>query len=62
MAKVRTKWVCQSCGYESASYLGRCPECSQFATFVEEVSSSNVEIKSTKLSNNVSGELILCII
>lgn len=39
MAKVKSKWVCQSCGYETVSYLGRCPECSQFGTFVEEVTS-----------------------
>lgn len=37
MAKVKTKWVCQSCGYESFSYLGRCPDCNNFATFCEEV-------------------------
>ena len=36
MAKVKSKWVCQNCGYETVSYLGRCPECSQFGTFVEE--------------------------
>lgn len=27
MAKVKTQYVCQSCGYISASYLGRCPNC-----------------------------------
>lgn len=37
MAKTKTKWVCQSCGYESFSYLGRCPDCNNFATFCEEV-------------------------
>ena len=26
MAKVKSKWVCQNCGYESAGYLGKCPE------------------------------------
>ena len=36
MAKVKSKWVCQNCGYETVSYLGRCPECNQFGTFVEE--------------------------
>ena len=48
MAKVKSKWVCQSCGYETVSYLGKCPECSQFGTFVEEIVSSKIEpVKST---------------
>ena len=37
MAKIKSKWVCQSCGYESAGYLGKCPECSSWGSFVEEV-------------------------
>ena len=37
MAKVKSKYVCQSCGYESAGYLGKCPECSSWSSFVEEV-------------------------
>ena len=37
MAKVKSKWVCQNCGYESAGYLGKCPECSSWSTFTEEI-------------------------
>jgi len=29
MAKVKSKYVCQSCGYETAGYLGKCPECGE---------------------------------
>jgi len=36
MAKVKSKWVCQSCGYEAPAYLGKCPECSSWGSFVEE--------------------------
>lgn len=36
MAKIKSKWVCQNCGYESAGYLGKCPECSSWGSFVEE--------------------------
>ena len=56
MAKVKTKWVCQNCAYETASYLGRCPDCGQFGTFVEETISASVKIESTKLSNNISSD------
>jgi DNA repair protein RadA/Sms len=27
MAKAKSKFVCQSCGYQSPKYLGRCPNC-----------------------------------
>ena len=45
MVKVKSKYVCQNCGYESAGYLGRCPECGAWASFVEEISGG--ESKST---------------
>ena len=38
MAKVKTKYVCQNCGYETAGYLGKCPVCGSWGSFVEEVS------------------------
>ena len=34
--KVKTVFVCQSCGYESPKWLGKCPGCSKWNTFVEE--------------------------
>ena len=37
MAKIKTKYVCQECGYETSKWLGRCPECSKWNTLVEEV-------------------------
>ena len=37
MAKKKTKFCCQSCGYESPKWLGRCPGCGEWNTFVEEV-------------------------
>jgi len=37
LAKTRFAYFCQSCGYESAKWLGKCPSCSQWNTFVEEV-------------------------
>ncbi|MEP6676703.1 MAG: DNA repair protein RadA [Ferruginibacter sp.] len=37
MSKTKTSFFCQNCGYESAKWLGKCPSCSQWNTFVEEV-------------------------
>jgi DNA repair protein RadA/Sms len=37
MAKTKTAYFCQNCGHESAKWLGKCPSCQQWNTFVEEV-------------------------
>jgi DNA repair protein RadA/Sms len=41
MAKVKTSYFCQKCGYSSPKWLGRCPSCGEWSTMVEEVTSSN---------------------
>ena len=35
--KFKTVFVCQKCGYESAKWAGKCPECGEWNTLVEEV-------------------------
>jgi len=37
MSRLQTQFVCQSCGYESPRWLGRCHSCGEYGTFVEEV-------------------------
>mgnify|MGYP002065222724 FL=1 len=37
MAKRKTKFMCNSCGYESAKWMGRCPGCGEWNTMVEEI-------------------------
>ncbi|MBE0651478.1 MAG: DNA repair protein RadA [Bacteroidales bacterium] len=37
MAKTTTTYFCQNCGYQSSKWLGKCPECGEWNTFVEEV-------------------------
>jgi len=37
MAKQKTKFVCQQCGFEALRWLGRCPECGSWNSLVEEV-------------------------
>ncbi|MFD1395712.1 DNA repair protein RadA [Kroppenstedtia eburnea] len=36
MAKNKTKFACQECGYESPKWMGRCPGCGNWNTMVEE--------------------------
>lgn len=35
MAKEKTRYVCASCGYETARWLGCCPDCGEWNTFEE---------------------------
>ena len=37
MAKKKTMYVCQSCGYDTAKWLGKCPGCGEWNTMVEEI-------------------------
>lgn len=45
MAKAKTVFFCKECGYESSGWLGKCPGCGQWNTFVEEKISKEPEIK-----------------
>ncbi|NCD10319.1 MAG: DNA repair protein RadA [Negativicutes bacterium] len=37
MAKIKIHYVCQCCGYITTKWLGKCPECGQWDSMVEEV-------------------------
>jgi DNA repair protein RadA/Sms len=37
MAKIKTLYFCQKCGAQSAKWIGRCPSCGEWNTYVEEV-------------------------
>ncbi|HEQ8684732.1 TPA: DNA repair protein RadA [Streptococcus pyogenes] len=48
MAKKKATFICQECGYQSPKYLGRCPNCSAWSSFVEEVEVK--EVKNARVS------------
>lgn len=48
MAKKKTTFVCQNCEYHSPKYLGRCPNCGAWSSFVEEVEVA--EVKNERVS------------
>lgn len=43
MAKTKTLFFCQSCGAQSAKWVGKCPVCEEWNTYVEEVVSKDEE-------------------
>ncbi len=47
--KTKSVYVCNSCGYETAKWLGKCPECGEWASFEEEV--RQTETSKAKASN-----------
>jgi len=40
MAKIKTVYTCSFCGFQSAKWLGKCPDCDQWNSFYEEKRSS----------------------
>lgn len=36
MAKIKSQYVCQNCGYTTAKWLGKCPECGNWDSLAEE--------------------------
>lgn len=37
MAKLHSVYICQQCNYQSSTYLGKCPQCDSWNSFVETV-------------------------
>ena len=48
IAKKKSTFVCQNCEYHSPKYLGRCPNCGAWSSFVEEVEVT--EVKNARVS------------
>ena len=52
--KIQSAFFCQSCGTQSPKWLGKCPQCNEWNTFVEEILAKEKDLKggfkSTKIS------------
>lgn len=58
MAKTKSAYFCQSCGFEAAKWLGKCPSCGQWNTFVEEIiDKPNAAVPNWKSISNGSTSL-----
>ena len=54
MSKSKVKYVCSNCGFESLKWIGKCPQCESWDSFVEEL----VETKKQKLSSYKTGFIV----
>ena len=61
MAKSKSMFVCSQCGYETARWMGKCPECGSWNSFNEEVRDADrqVEEKKLKRAPGVGAEALL---
>ena len=59
MAKGKTVFVCNECGYESSKWLGKCPSCNSWNSFFEQkiVESKNSSLKPKDLKSNTPQKL-----
>ncbi len=55
--KTSTVFVCNSCGYESAKWLGKCPACNEWNTFIEEKAITGTK-GIAKEKNKLKGEIV----
>lgn len=53
MAKDRTVYVCQRCGNESSKWMGKCPACNEWNTFIEQkLTGGNAKTQERSQKNN----------
>ena len=61
MAKIKKAFFCKNCGYESAKWLGCCPSCGEWNTFVEEIVSTSqtsaIGLRNTKTHAQLIDEI-----
>lgn len=50
MTKTKSLFICQECGYESAKWLGRCPDCQRWNSLQEELSIKKTSYQQERLS------------
>ncbi|TQS76099.1 DNA repair protein RadA [Ornithinibacillus gellani] len=56
MAKRKSKFVCQECGYESPRWMGKCPGCHTWNTMVEELDASSSKNRHTFVTGTKSNK------
>ena len=59
MAKEKQVFFCKECGYESVKWLGQCPGCRAWNTFVEEKIKVGAKVNSSHKKESVAPTGIL---
>src|SRR3954466_9766021 len=52
MSKTRTTYFCQNCGAQSSKWIGKCPSCNEWNTYVEEIVEKSKDAKTPGISTS----------
>lgn len=55
--KIKTSFNCKNCGYKTAKWLGKCPQCNDWNTFEEDTQSANDQKKELRTTRARKGEI-----
>ncbi|MFH1238557.1 MAG: DNA repair protein RadA [bacterium] len=58
MVKTKMVFRCQECGYESAKWLGRCPECGNWNTLAEEIEKGEIQSRFIQVTESLAPQAI----
>ncbi|MDO4547326.1 MAG: DNA repair protein RadA [Clostridia bacterium] len=59
MAKTKTRFVCNECGYESPRWMGKCPSCEKWNTMQETLETNEPEAKKLKRKPGAGASVVL---
>lgn len=54
MARLTSIYICQQCGYESSKWAGKCPQCGEWNTLVEEIVEKSIKKSSSGTTSRAS--------
>ncbi len=55
MPKIRTVYTCQNCAYQTSNWVGQCPSCKEWNTFIEDVVMDSPKTKTGHRAGSGSG-------
>lgn len=58
MAKVRSQFICQQCGYSQVGWAGKCPNCNNWGSLVETIVSSPKSGKKGSIGTNLTKKTV----
>ena len=57
--KIKSAFFCQNCGHQSPKWLGKCPQCSEWNTFVEEIINNDNNVSSAFKSKRANKPVLV---
>jgi len=58
--KIRSAFFCQNCGHQSPKWLGKCPQCGEWNTFIEEIINNDNNVSNSLKSKRANKPVLVC--